>query len=68
VAELDFVAQHWEDADWHLARDHMLDEPADSWVRILGRWPSWNVRQSLREIAFAAAFSAATMPPTRSGS
>ena len=37
MAELDFVAQHWEDADWHLTRDQMLDELTDSWVRLLGR-------------------------------
>ena len=36
MAELDFVAQHWEDADWHLTRDQMLDELTDSWVRLLG--------------------------------
>ena len=37
MAELDFVALHWEDADWHLTRDQMLDELTDSWVRLLGR-------------------------------
>jgi AcrR family transcriptional regulator len=37
MAELDFVAQHWEHADWHLTRDQMLDELTDSWVRLLGR-------------------------------
>lgn len=36
MAELDFVAQHWADADWHLTREQMLDELTDSWVRLLG--------------------------------
>ncbi|MEV7789422.1 TetR/AcrR family transcriptional regulator [Streptomyces sp. NPDC088106] len=35
MAELDFVAQHWDRADWKLSRDQMLDELADSWVRLL---------------------------------
>lgn len=35
MAELDFVAQHWADADWHLTREQMLDELADSWFRLL---------------------------------
>jgi AcrR family transcriptional regulator len=36
MAELDFVAQHWGDADWCLTREQMLDELIDSWVRLLG--------------------------------
>lgn len=36
MAELDFVAQHWGDADWHLTQEQMLDELTDSWVRLLG--------------------------------
>lgn len=35
MAELDFVAQHWDRADWKLTRDQMIDELADSWVRLL---------------------------------
>jgi AcrR family transcriptional regulator len=35
MAELDFVAQHWDRSDWKLSRDQMLDELAASWVRLL---------------------------------
>ncbi|GLW48168.1 hypothetical protein Stsp02_38300 [Streptomyces sp. NBRC 14336] len=35
MAELDYVAQHWGDADWKLDREQMLDELAASWVRLL---------------------------------
>ncbi|MER5481360.1 TetR/AcrR family transcriptional regulator [Streptomyces sp. NPDC002734] len=35
MAELDFVAQHWDRSDWKLTRDQMLDELAASWVRLL---------------------------------
>ncbi|MET8574090.1 TetR/AcrR family transcriptional regulator [Streptomyces sp. NPDC005012] len=35
MAELDFVAQHWDGSDWKLTRDQMLDELAASWVRLL---------------------------------
>lgn len=35
MAELDFVAQHWDGADWKLTRDQMLDELSASWVRLL---------------------------------
>lgn len=36
MAELDFVAQHWGDADWHLTKEQMLEELTDSWFRLLG--------------------------------
>ncbi|MCM1972431.1 MULTISPECIES: TetR/AcrR family transcriptional regulator [unclassified Streptomyces] len=35
MAELDYVAQHWGDADWKLDREQMLAELATSWVRLL---------------------------------
>ncbi|MEV6120563.1 TetR/AcrR family transcriptional regulator [Streptomyces sp. NPDC052077] len=35
MAELDYVAQHWGDADWGLDREQMLDELSASWVRLL---------------------------------
>ncbi|WP_151769689.1 TetR/AcrR family transcriptional regulator [Streptomyces abyssomicinicus] len=35
MAELDFVAQHWDGADWKLTREQMLGELAESWVRLL---------------------------------
>ncbi|MEU9157107.1 TetR/AcrR family transcriptional regulator [Streptomyces sp. NPDC048254] len=35
MAELDYVAQHWGDADWRLTREQMLDELSASWVRLL---------------------------------
>ncbi|MEV1025983.1 TetR/AcrR family transcriptional regulator [Streptomyces sp. NPDC050264] len=35
MAQLDFVAQNWDRADWKLTRDQMLDEPGTSWVRLL---------------------------------
>ncbi|NYV77072.1 TetR/AcrR family transcriptional regulator [Streptomyces sp. UH6] len=35
MAELDFVAQHWDGADWKLTREQMLDELGESWVRLL---------------------------------
>ncbi|WP_406422526.1 TetR/AcrR family transcriptional regulator [Streptomyces sp. NBC_00873] len=35
MAELDFVAQNWDRADWKLTRDQMLDELSASWVRLL---------------------------------
>lgn len=35
MAELDYVAQNWEDADWRLDRDQMLSELAASWSRLL---------------------------------
>ncbi|MEU6650955.1 TetR/AcrR family transcriptional regulator [Streptomyces sp. NPDC046900] len=35
MAELDYVAQHWEGADWKLTREQMLDELSSSWVRLL---------------------------------
>lgn len=36
MAELDFVAQNWERADWKLDREQMLDELATAWTRLLG--------------------------------
>ncbi|MGW3917408.1 hypothetical protein ACWEBX_38945, partial [Streptomyces sp. NPDC005070] len=35
MAELDYIAQHWGDADWKLTREQMLDELGASWVRLL---------------------------------
>ena len=36
MAELDYVAQNWDDADWKIDRAQMLDELIASWVRLLG--------------------------------
>ncbi|MFC7531556.1 TetR/AcrR family transcriptional regulator [Actinoplanes sp. GCM10030250] len=36
VAELDYVAHHWDTANWHIDHARMLDELASSWVRLLG--------------------------------
>jgi AcrR family transcriptional regulator len=35
MAQLDFVAQNWERADWRLSRDQMLDELASAWTQLL---------------------------------
>ncbi|MER7379270.1 TetR/AcrR family transcriptional regulator [Streptomyces lanatus] len=35
MAQLDFVAQHWEGSDWNLTRDQMLDELGSSWAQLL---------------------------------
>jgi AcrR family transcriptional regulator len=35
MAELDYVAQHWGDADWKITREQMLDELGAGWVRLL---------------------------------
>ncbi|MFE0675866.1 TetR/AcrR family transcriptional regulator [Streptomyces sp. NPDC058867] len=35
MAQLDFVAQHWDGSDWKLTREQMLDELAASWVGLL---------------------------------
>lgn len=35
MAELDYVAQHWDGADWKITREQMLEELAASWVRLL---------------------------------
>lgn len=35
MAQLDFVAQNWDRADWKLTRDQMLDELSASWVQLL---------------------------------
>ncbi|GAA2480344.1 hypothetical protein GCM10010406_15720 [Streptomyces thermolineatus] len=35
MAELDYVAQHWDRADWKLTREQMIEELAASWVRLL---------------------------------
>ncbi|MGW4231676.1 TetR/AcrR family transcriptional regulator [Streptomyces sp. NPDC004980] len=35
MAQLDFVAQNWDGADWKLTRDQMLDELGASWVQLL---------------------------------
>lgn len=37
VAQLDFVAQNRERADWNLGHEQMLDELTTSWTRLLGR-------------------------------
>jgi AcrR family transcriptional regulator len=36
MAQLDYVAQHWGEADWKLTREQMLDELTDSWYTTLG--------------------------------
>ncbi|MFF5083357.1 TetR/AcrR family transcriptional regulator [Actinoplanes sp. NPDC000266] len=36
MAQLDYVAQHWGDADWKIGREAMLAELTASWVRLLG--------------------------------
>jgi AcrR family transcriptional regulator len=36
MAQLDFVAQNWDGADWKLTRDQMLEELAASWSSLLG--------------------------------
>jgi AcrR family transcriptional regulator len=36
IAQLDHVAQHWDQADWGLTRTQMLDELAESWFATLG--------------------------------
>jgi AcrR family transcriptional regulator len=35
MAQLDYVAQNWDRADWKITRDQMLDELSASWVRLL---------------------------------
>jgi len=35
MAQLDFVAQNWEDADWRLTHEQMLEELTDSWTGLL---------------------------------
>lgn len=35
MAQLDYVAQNWEEADWKLDREQMLAELAESWSRLL---------------------------------
>ncbi|CUU56033.1 DNA-binding transcriptional regulator, AcrR family [Parafrankia irregularis] len=35
MAQLDYVAQNWGDADWKITREQMLDELVDSWVSLL---------------------------------
>ncbi|MBT3149468.1 TetR/AcrR family transcriptional regulator [Streptomyces sp. CHD11] len=35
MSQLDYVAQHWDRADWKLDREQMLDELGASWVRLL---------------------------------
>ncbi|WP_030902834.1 TetR/AcrR family transcriptional regulator [Streptomyces sp. NRRL F-5126] len=35
MAQLDYVAQNWERADWKLTREQMLDELGASWVALL---------------------------------
>lgn len=35
MSQLDYVAQHWDGSDWKLTRHQMLEELADSWVRLL---------------------------------
>jgi AcrR family transcriptional regulator len=36
MAELDYVAQNWGQADWKVSREQMLEELIDSWFRLLG--------------------------------
>lgn len=36
MSQLDYVAQHWGEADWKLTREQMLDELAASWFAVLG--------------------------------
>ncbi|MGW1228150.1 TetR/AcrR family transcriptional regulator [Streptomyces sp. NPDC001515] len=35
MAQLDFVAQHWDRADWKLTREQMLGELTASWTALL---------------------------------
>lgn len=35
MAQLDYVAQHWDGSDWKIGRDEMLEELGASWVRLL---------------------------------
>ncbi|WP_328623992.1 hypothetical protein OHA88_02360 [Streptomyces sp. NBC_00353] len=35
MAQLDFVGQNWDRADWKLTRNQMLDELSASWVQLL---------------------------------
>ncbi|MFD7868585.1 TetR/AcrR family transcriptional regulator [Streptomyces sp. NPDC059783] len=35
MAQLDFVAQHWDRADWKLTREQMLGELTASWAALL---------------------------------
>jgi len=35
MAQLDFVAQNWADADWKLDREQMLEELSASWTQLL---------------------------------
>ncbi|MET8595408.1 TetR/AcrR family transcriptional regulator [Streptomyces althioticus] len=35
MAQLDYVAQHWDGSDWKIGRDQMLEELGASWVRLL---------------------------------
>jgi hypothetical protein len=36
MAELDYVAQNWGQADWKVTREQMLEELTESWFRLLG--------------------------------
>lgn len=35
MAQLDFVTQNWDRADWNLTHDQMIDELSASWVQLL---------------------------------
>ncbi|MFF7577299.1 hypothetical protein ACFZBE_20290 [Streptomyces sp. NPDC008061] len=35
MAQLDFVAQNWNRADWKLTHDQVLDELSAGWVQLL---------------------------------
>lgn len=35
MAQLDYTAQHWPDADWHIERDQMIETLTDSWAGLL---------------------------------
>lgn len=36
MSQLDYVAQHWGEADWKVSREQMLEELATSWCALLG--------------------------------
>jgi AcrR family transcriptional regulator len=36
MAQLDYVAQNWGEADWKVSREQMLDELTESWFATLG--------------------------------
>lgn len=36
MSQLDYVAQHWSEAEWKLTREQMLEELTESWYSMLG--------------------------------